>query len=224
MFGSIQVSDPKFSEGPVDDIPIEYLEVLNMPFCMKAPDGVAGVGDYYEYVEKKYGSVDPADVDPFCYFSLPNTQLKNNDQLLIPEPAYYERELLIVNGAEFPTIDIEQNKWYRYRLLYASSFNKMYTAVWKSKFYGAFVLNHRVVLHAIDATPARWRGDAGSLPLDRARTAASSPRYGLVKNCRVHRAPDTLVDFHSESTQVHGHRRLHALARSEGLRVVFASA
>ena len=33
--------------------------------------------------------------------------------------------------------------------------------VWKSKFYGAFVLN-RVVLHAIDAsparTPARWRG------------------------------------------------------------------
>ena len=30
--------------------------------------------------------------------------------------------------------------------------------VWKSKFYGAFVLNRRVVLHAIDATPARWRG------------------------------------------------------------------
>ena len=27
--------------------------------------------------------------------------------------------------------------------------------VWKSKFYGAFALNHRVVLHAIDATPAR---------------------------------------------------------------------
>ena len=27
--------------------------------------------------------------------------------------------------------------------------------VWKSKFYGAFVLNHRVVLHAIDAPPAR---------------------------------------------------------------------
>ena len=42
-------------------------------------------------------------VDPVCYFSLPNTQLKNNDQLLMPEPAYYERELLIVNGAEFPT-------------------------------------------------------------------------------------------------------------------------
>ena len=34
-----------------------------------------------------------------------------------------------------------------------------YGSVWKSKFYGAFVLNHRVVLHTIDATPARWRGD-----------------------------------------------------------------
>ena len=44
--------------------------------------------------------------------------------------------------------------------------------MWKSKFYGAFVLNHRVVLHAIDATPARWRGDAGC-------------------------SPDTLVDFHT---------------------------
>ena len=27
--------------------------------------------------------------------------------------------------------------------------------MWKSKFYGAFVLNRRVDLHAIDATPAR---------------------------------------------------------------------
>ena len=54
-------------------------------------------------------------------------------------------------------------------------------SVWKSKFYGAFVLNHRVVIHAIDATPAQWRGDAGSPPLDRARTAASSPRNDLVK-------------------------------------------
>ena len=50
----------------------------------------------------------------------------------------------------------------------------------------AFVLNRRVVLHAIDATPARWRGDAGSSPLDRARTAASSPRNDFVKNYRVH--------------------------------------
>ena len=52
--------------------------------------------------------------------------------------------------------------------------------VWKSKFHGAFVLNRRVVLHAIDATPARWRGDASSSPLDRASTAASSPRNDLV--------------------------------------------
>ena len=58
--------------------------------------------------------------------------------------------------------------------------------MWKSKFYGAFVLNLRVVLHAIDATPARWRGNAGSSPLDRARTVASSPRNDLLKNCRVH--------------------------------------
>ena len=48
--------------------------------------------------------------------------------------------------------------------------------VWKSTFLGAFVLNHRVDLHAIDATPARWRGD-------------------LVKNCR---APGALVDFHTD--------------------------
>ena len=60
-----------------------------------------------------------------------------------------------------------------------------YGPVWKSKFFGAFVLNHRVAPHAIDATPARWRGDAGSSPLDRARTAASSPRNDLGKNCRV---------------------------------------
>ena len=41
--------------------------------------------------------------------------------------------------------------------------------MWKSKFHGAFVLNHRVTLHAIDAAPA-----------------ASSPS-----------APDALVDFHT---------------------------
>ncbi len=44
------------------------------------------------------------------------------------------------------------------------------------KIYVAFVLNHRVDLHAIDATPARWRSDAGSSPLDGASAAASSPR------------------------------------------------
>ena len=58
------------------------------------------------------------------------------------------------------------------------------SAVWKSKFYGAVVLNRRVGLHAIDATPARWRGDVGSSPLNRARTVASSPRNDF------HTAPD----------------------------------
>ena len=74
----------------------------------------------------------------------------------------------------------------------------LYGPVWKSKFHGAFVLHCRVVLHAIDVMLARWRGDAGSSPLNRARTAessprndlvktaASSPRNDLVKNCRVH--------------------------------------
>jgi len=46
--------------------------------------------------------------------------------------------------------------------------------------------NRRVDLNAIDATPARWRGDVGSSPLDRATAATSSPS-----------APDTLVDFHT---------------------------
>ena len=36
--------------------------------------------------------------------------------------------------------------------------------------YGAFVLNRRFELHAIDATSARWRGGAGSPPLDGAST------------------------------------------------------
>ena len=44
-----------------------------------------------------------------------------------------------------------------------------------------------LVLHAIDATPARWRGEAGSSPFDRARTAAPSLRNDLVKNCRCTR-------------------------------------
>jgi len=38
-----------------------------------------------------------------------------------------------------------------------------------------FVLHRRVDLHAIDAMPARWRGGAGSSPLDGASTAR--PRH-----------------------------------------------
>ena len=56
--------------------------------------------------------------------------------------------------------------------------------MWKSKFYDAFVLNHIVVLHAIDATPARRRGGVDSSPLDGASTARR--RNYLVKNYRVH--------------------------------------
>ena len=37
------------------------------------------------------------------------------------------------------------------------------------------VLNRRVDLYAIDATPARWRGDVGSSPLDRTSAATPSP-------------------------------------------------
>jgi SPX domain protein involved in polyphosphate accumulation len=46
--------------------------------------------------------------------------------------------------------------------------------VWKSNFTAL----NRVDLHAIEATPARWRGDAGSSPLDRARTA--HPTHWLI--------------------------------------------
>ena len=38
--------------------------------------------------------------------------------------------------------------------------------------------NLRVDLHAIDATPARWRGDAGSSPLDGASTV--QPTHWLI--------------------------------------------
>jgi hypothetical protein len=45
-----------------------------------------------------------------------------------------------------------------------------------TQIYGAFVLDRRVDRHAIDATPARRRGDVGSSPLDGASAATSSPR------------------------------------------------
>ena len=51
--------------------------------------------------------------------------------------------------------------------------------------------------YAVDATPARWRGDVGSSPLDRARSAASSPRNDLVKNCRVHPSHWLICDLHT---------------------------
>ena len=61
----------------------------------------------------------------------------------------------------------------------------MRSPVW-NQIYGAFVLDRRVDLHAIDATPARWRGDARFLTARRSSAAASSPRNDLVENYRVH--------------------------------------
>ena len=63
---------------------------------------------------------------------------------------------------------------------------KRYDAVYESRGLCGNQNLRRVVPHAIDATPARWRGGAGSSPLDRVKTAASSPRNDLVKNCRAH--------------------------------------
>ena len=40
-----------------------------------------------------------------------------------------------------------------------------------NQIYGAVVLNRRVDLYAIDATPARWHGNVGSSPLDGASAA-----------------------------------------------------
>ena len=53
--------------------------------------------------------------------------------------------------------------------------------VWKSKFRGAFVPKRRVDLHAVDAASARWRGGAGSSPLDGVSTTALSPRNDIVE-------------------------------------------
>jgi len=59
------------------------------------------------------------------------------------------------------------------KVLHPERQRKTFVAVHKSKFHGAIALNLRVVVHAIDATPARWRGDVGSSPLD---TGSSSVR------------------------------------------------
>ena len=48
-----------------------------------------------------------------------------------------------------------------------------YSPVWKSKFYGAFVLNHRVVLHAIDATLL----DGVAMPVPRSSTGPARAHH-----------------------------------------------
>ena len=97
--------------------------------------------------------------------------------------AGYSVTLTVTDEAADEDADADEDR----RLQAGGDLFYMCNAVWKSKFYGAFVLNRHVDLHAIDATPARWRGDAGSSPLDGARTAAPSPRNDLVKTGRVHR-------------------------------------
>ena len=64
----------------------------------------------------------------------------------------------------------------------------------KSKVHGAF--------HAIDATPARWRGDAGSSPLERAETAACDVlrEWGLsVRGLYVYELPKEYRDLTSST-------------------------
>ena len=60
----------------------------------------------------------------------------------------------------------------------------MHDATRKSKFYGAFVLNHRVVLHAVDASLL----DGVAMPILAAAGAARPRRRRemTLKNCRVH--------------------------------------
>ena len=82
-------------------------------------------------------------------------------------------------------------------------------AVWKSKVHGAFV-----DLHAIDATPARWRGGAGSSPLDGASTAPS-PRNDFVKNYRVHPTHWLISTQHTATRRTSPARR-----RADGVEVM----
>ena len=67
----------------------------------------------------------------------------------------------------------------------------------KSGFHGAFVLNRRVDLHAIDATSARWRGGAVSQTL----TARLSQHGRVVAKKGVCEessgAPDSQVDLYT---------------------------
>jgi hypothetical protein len=42
------------------------------------------------------------------------------------------------------------------------SFSSLALDLCGNQIYGAFVVNRRVDLDAVDAAPARWRGDVGS--------------------------------------------------------------
>ena len=96
-------------------------------------------------------------------------------------------------------------------------------------FYGTLGLNRRVDLDAIDATPARWRGDAGSSPLDGASTAASSPSTRFTSDFHtVHDAfekpgtggPFSQVDEETLAPRRERPRRVASFARVFGNRIV----
>ena len=91
-------------------------------------------------------------------------------------------------GADIKYVDDDESHPSTQYLVATPSFVRftMAIACVEIKFYGTFVPNRRVYLHAIDAPPARWRGNAGSSPLDGIRAAALLPRNDLVKDYRVH--------------------------------------
>mmetsp|Transcript_3437 Transcript_3437/g.10644 ORF Transcript_3437/g.10644 Transcript_3437/m.10644 type:complete len:623 (-) Transcript_3437:138-2006(-) len=102
MYGSIEVHDPEFKQPPeIEAIPVEYIEVLNMPFA----------------------GGDKGDMD------LENMQSGFNKALLQTEPKYQSPELLLVNGGSEPVISMKKNQWYRYRIGYFSSFHNLWTVI-----------------------------------------------------------------------------------------------
>ena len=79
----------------------------------------------------------------------------------------------------------------------------------KSKFYGAFVLNHRGVLHAIDATPARWRGDGK--PVSNILVAQSNLAITYQALGRSEQALQMKRDVYSGRLKLNGEEHLETL-------------
>ena len=77
--------------------------------------------------------------------------------------------------------------------------------MWKSKFYGAFVLNHRVVLHAIEPASRRRRGTRRELLI--------SAQVAWCKRCDLEISrlfPKTLKDKFNWAMGVEGDWRFEA--------------
>ena len=86
----------------IEALPLEYIEILNMPF---APDQLPGS------------------------FDLEETQSTFNKALLQTTPTYNSKELLLVNGGSQPVIAMEKNQWYRFRIGYFSSYHNLWTVI-----------------------------------------------------------------------------------------------